>query len=98
MHSCWEGFSVQHSEYFSGQTCPNDMNLPKILTQNRPKYMKSPKILPEISAPYTNRGSQCPPGPPTFYAYGPTQNTFFRTSRSLKTTVNDVKKNKNVQI
>ena len=32
------------------------MKLPKILTQNRPNYMKLPKILPEISTPWTNRG------------------------------------------
>ena len=64
-HSCCDGFSVQRSEYFSGQTCPNDINLPKILTQNRPKYMK----LPKISTPYTNRGGPVPPGPPTSYAY-----------------------------
>ena len=42
------------------QNCPKNMKSPKILTQNRPKYMK----LPEISTPYTNRGGQCPPGPP----------------------------------
>ena len=39
------------------------MKSPKILTQNRPKYMKLPKILPEISTPNTNRGGQCPPPP-----------------------------------
>ena len=84
LHSPWNGFSIQYSEYFPKQTCPNDMTLPKILTQycpkniklpeiltqNRPKYMKLPKILPEIWIPYTNRGSQCPPDPlPTSYAY-----------------------------
>ena len=37
-----------------------DAKLPEILTQNRPKYLKLPKILPEISTPYTNRGGQCP--------------------------------------
>ena len=40
------------------------MKLPEILTQNRPKYMKLPKILPKISTPYTNRGVGAPPPPP----------------------------------
>ena len=70
LHSHWDGFSVQRLEYFPRQTCPNDMKLPKnmkspeILTQNRPKYIK----LPKISTPYSNRGGgggQCPPAPPT---------------------------------
>ena len=78
LHSHWDGFCVQRLEYFTRQTCPNDMKLPKILmqycpknmkspeilTQNRPKYMKLPKILPENWTPYTNRGGQCPPAPP----------------------------------
>ena len=42
------------------------MQSPEILTQNRPKYMKLPKILPEIWTPYTKLG------PPTSYAYGVT--------------------------
>ena len=46
------------------QYCPKNMKSPKILTQNRPKFIKLSKILPEIWTPYTNRGSQCPPGPP----------------------------------
>ena len=37
-HTCWDGFFVQRSEYFSGQTCLNDMNLPKILMQSSPKF------------------------------------------------------------
>ena len=45
------------------------MKLPEILTQNRPKYIKSPKILPEIWTPYTNREGQCLPAPPTSYAH-----------------------------
>ena len=56
------------------QYCPKYMKLPEILTQNRPNYKKLPKILPEIWTLYTNRGGggggQCPPGPPTSYAYG----------------------------
>ena len=36
------------------------MKSPEILTQNRPKYMKLPKILPEILTPYTNRGAGAP--------------------------------------
>ena len=77
LHSPWEGFSIQRWEYFTRQTCPNDMKLPKILMQycpknmklpeilmqNRPKYMKLPKILPEIWTPYTNRGGSAPPAP-----------------------------------
>ena len=40
------------------------MKLSEILTQNRPKYMQLPKILPEIWTPYTNRGASAPPAPP----------------------------------
>ena len=41
------------------------MKSPEILTQNRPKYMKLAKILPEISTPYTNWEGPVPPGPPS---------------------------------
>ena len=40
------------------------MKLPEVLTQNRPKHMKLPKILPEIATPYTNPGGPVPPWPP----------------------------------
>ena len=46
------------------QYCPKNMKLPEILTQNRPKYMKLPKILPEIWKPYSNRGASAPLAPP----------------------------------
>ena len=60
---------------FNRQTCPNDMKLPKILTQYCPKNMKSPEISKQNRpknmklpwTPYTNPGGRCPP---TSYAYG----------------------------
>ena len=80
LHSCWEGFFVQRSEYFSGQTCPNDMNLPKILTQNCPKFWR--KIAQNIwNCPkfrhLTPTGGASAPRPPTSYAYD--QHDYFYT-------------------
>ena len=52
---------------------PKKYEIAQNLTQNRPKYMKLPKILPEIWTPYTNRGGGGGGGgravPPTSYAY-----------------------------
>ena len=43
------------------------MKSPEISKQNRPKYMKLPKLLPELRTPYTNQGGRCPL---ISYAYG----------------------------
>ena len=58
------------------------MKLPEILTQNRPKYMKLPKNLPEISIPYTNRGGGAVP-PPTSYAYDVNKNKEFTNMQNF---------------